>query len=87
MRYVAKATGNIYETFADNIQEGQFTTTVIPKVYDAYFGNSGNSVVMRYLQTDTGKRIETFVGNLPKEYLGADTITNNTIKGSLLPKT
>jgi hypothetical protein len=84
LRYVARATGNIYETFADNIQEGQFTTTVIPKVYDAYFGNSGNSVVMRYLQGD-GKTIETFWGNLPKEILGADTIADNTIKGSLLP--
>jgi hypothetical protein len=85
LRYVARATGNIYETFADNIQEGKFTTTIIPKVYDAYFGNSGNSVVMRYLLTDTGKTIKTFVGTLPKEYLGADTIVNNEIKGSLLP--
>jgi hypothetical protein len=86
LRYVARATGNIYETFADNVQEGKFTTTIIPKVYDAYFGNSGNSVLMRYLQTDTGKNIETFVGNLPKEYLGADTIANNDIKGTLLPE-
>ena len=84
LRYVARATGNIYETFADTIAEGQFTTTIIPKVYDAYFGNCGNSVVMRYLQPD-GQTIETFIGNLPKEYLGADTISTNTITGSLLP--
>jgi len=84
LRYVAKATGNIYETFADTIQEGQFSTTIIPKVYDAYFGNNGSSVVMRYLQSD-GETIATFIGTLPKEYLGADTIADNQITGSLLP--
>jgi len=72
LRYVARATGNIYETFVDQIAEQQFSTTVIPKVYDAYFGNSGNSVIMRYLKAD-GKTIETFWGNLPKESLGATT--------------
>jgi hypothetical protein len=83
LRYVAKANGNIYETFADNIAEGQFSTTVIPQVYDAYFGNSGNSVAMRYLADE--KTIATFLGTLPKEVLGADTIANNSVKGSLLP--
>ena len=84
LRYVARATGNIYETFADTIQEGQFSTTVIPQVYDAYFGNNGSSVVMRYLQTYSDT-IDTFMGTLPKESLGADTIANNQITGSLLP--
>ena len=40
---------------------------------------------MRYLKTD-GKTIETFVGSLPKEYLGADTTPDNEIKGSFLPE-
>ncbi len=84
LRYAAKATGNIYETFADTIQEGQFSTTTIPEVYDAYFGNNGNSVVMRYLSGDE-ETIETFLGTLPKEIFGADTIANNQITGSLLP--
>jgi len=84
LRYVAKATGNIYQTFVDKIEERKFSTTVIPKVYDAYFGNHGESVAMRYLKTD-GNTIETFVGNLPKELLGADTTANNEIKGSFLP--
>jgi hypothetical protein len=84
LRYVAKATGNIYETFADTIQEGQFSTTTIPEVYDAYFGNNGNSVAMRYLQND-GETIATFIGNLPKEIFGADMVANNKIMGSLLP--
>jgi len=84
LRYVSRDAGNIYETFADNITEKQFTGTVIPKVYDAFFGNNGLSVVMRYLKAD-GKTIETFFGTMPKEVLGANTTTPATLKGSLLP--
>jgi hypothetical protein len=84
LRYVDRATGNIYQTFADKLEEKKFSTTVIPQVYEAFFGNSGNSVVMRYLKTD-GRTIETFVGTLPKEYLGTDVNTSNEIKGSFLP--
>ena len=58
--------------------------TVIPKVYEAYFGNHGQSVIMRYLKAN-GKTIETFVGTLPKELLGGDTTENNEVKGVFLP--
>ena len=84
LRYVEKARGIIYQTFADKIEERKFSVTTIPRVYEAYFGNHGDSVVIRYLKGD-GKTIETFVGTLPKEYLGADTIGDNEIKGSFLP--
>ncbi len=83
LRYVARANGNIYQTFANKIEEKKFSTTIIPKVYEAYFGNKGESVIMRYLKIDD-ETIETFVGILPKEYLGAEN-NNNEIKGSFLP--
>lgn len=85
LRYVERATGNIYQTFADKIEERQFSTTIIPMVYEAFFGNKGQSVIMRYLKADA-KTIITFVGALPKEILGADTITGNEIKGVFLPE-
>ena len=85
LRYVEKATGNIYETFADNLDERKFSVTVIPQVYEAYFGNKGEAVVMRYLNDD-GKTIETFTGSLPKEILGGDVSGNNEITGSFLPE-
>ncbi|OGI76089.1 hypothetical protein A3C67_01890 [Candidatus Nomurabacteria bacterium RIFCSPHIGHO2_02_FULL_42_19] len=84
LRYVAKATGNIYQTFADNIDERKFSSTVIPKVHEAYFGNKGNAVIMRYLKTDA-RTIQTFVGILPKELLGGDTSLENEVVGSFLP--
>ena len=85
LRYVDRATGNIYQTFADKIEERKFSATVIPKIYEAFFGNKGQSVVMRYLKTD-GRTIETFVAGLPKEYIGGDTAENNELKGSFLPE-
>ena len=85
LRYVNKATGNIYQTFADRIDERKFSTTTIPRVYEAFFGNKGESVVMRYLKAND-QTIETFVGTLPKEYLGADSIGTDEVKGSFLPE-
>ena len=85
VRYVARATGNIYQTFADVIDERKFSTTIIPKVHEAYFANKGESVIMRYLKEDA-RTIETFVGALPKELLGGDTTDNNEIKGIFLPE-
>lgn len=84
LRYVDRITGNIYQTFVDKIDERKFSGTVIPKVYEAFFGNNGQSVVMRYLKTDE-KTIETFTGSLPEEHLGGDVSETNEVKGSLLP--
>ena len=85
LRYVDRGTGNIYQTFADKIDERNFTTTMVPQVHDAYFGDNGNSVVMRYLQPDEST-IESFVGAIPKEILGQDTSSSNEVKGSFLPE-
>jgi len=85
IRYVDRAIGNIYQTFADRIDERKFSGTVIPEVNEAYLANSGESVIMRYLKSD-GITIESFIGSLPKEFLGADTAGNNEISGSFLPE-
>ncbi len=82
LRYVERSTGNIYQTFADKIEERRFSGTVIPKIYDAYFGNEGQSVVMRHLKPNN-TTIETFSGVLPKEKLGED-LPSNDLTGSFL---
>ena len=81
---MARATGNIYQTFADKIEERKFSATVIPKVYEALFSGSGETVIMRYLKGN-GQTIETFVGKLPKEVLGGDSTAENEVKGTFLP--
>lgn len=85
LRYVSKKEGIIYQTFADKIEEKKFSKTVIPKVYDAYIGNHGQSVIMRYLKTDD-QTITTFVGTLPKELAGEQTMGDKEIKGTFLPE-
>lgn len=82
VRYVDRISGNIYQTFLDKLSERKFSTTIVPKVYESIFGNKGNSVLMRYLKADA-RTIETFLGVIPKEVLGADTDANE-IKGTFL---
>ncbi len=83
-RYVDRASGNIYQTFLDQVAERRFSTTTIPKVYEAYFGNKNSSVILRYLKTDN-KTIQTFQGAVPKEILGADAMENE-LTGTFLPE-
>ncbi|MBP6883795.1 MAG: hypothetical protein KBC06_00990 [Candidatus Pacebacteria bacterium] len=85
LRYVSRSNGNIFETFADKVEERQFSTTIIPRIYEAFFGSKAESVIMRYLKADE-VTINTFTGTLPKEVLGGDTTNNNEVKGSFLPE-
>jgi hypothetical protein len=85
LRYVDRITGNIFETFADKIDERQFSNTSIPKIYEAWFGNKGQTVIMRYLRSDD-TTIETFVGALPKEVLGGDSSEPHAVTGTYLPQ-
>ena len=82
VRYVERTTGNIYQTFVDKIEERKFSTTIIPKIWDAYWGSGGQSVVMRHLKPNE-QTIETILGTLPKEKLGED-LDNNAVKGTFL---
>ncbi len=84
LRYVDRVTGNIYQTFADEIIEEKFSNTIVPKVYEALFGNNGKVVIMRYLKSDE-QTIQTFLGNLPKEKLEEKTLGEQKIEGSFLP--
>jgi hypothetical protein len=96
LRYVEKATGNVYQTFVDNIDERKFSNTTIPTLHEAYFGDYGDMVIMRYLKipsiqdinkTGTGNHtIATFTGSFPKEVLGADSTNGNELNGSFLPE-
>jgi len=85
VRYVEKENGIIYQTFADKIKESRFSSTVIPRIYEAFFGSRSEIVVMRYLQTDD-ETIETFVGTLPKEFVDVEPRDDNEIKGTFLPE-
>jgi hypothetical protein len=83
LRYMDRATGNIYQTFADKINERKFSSTIIPMVYETFFGISGEKAILRYLKLDD-RTIASFAGSLPKEVLGADSTETNELKGIFL---
>lgn len=82
VRYVSREDGNIYQSFVDRISERRFSSTIIPKVYEAMFGRAGEVVIMRYIKNDE-KTIETFVGTVSDT--NTEDVTNNEIKGYFLP--
>ncbi len=84
LRYTDRATGNIFQTYADRINERKFIDMAIPKVGEAIYGNKASTVVVRYLRPDL-ETIASFVGRLPIDTLGADT-TSRKVEGSFLPE-
>ncbi len=84
VKYIAKADANVYQTFLDKIDERRLSTTIIPKIHDAYFSKDGESVIVRYLKSDN-QTIETFLGRLPKDVIGGDITDNTNLRGSFLP--
>lgn len=84
VRYIEKVSGNVYQTFADILNEKKVSQTIVRGVRDGRFADTGKSVIMRYLKGD-GETIASFVGSLPEDVLGADS-SNNEVKGSFLPE-
>ncbi|MBP9714998.1 MAG: hypothetical protein KBD52_00710 [Candidatus Pacebacteria bacterium] len=82
LRYVDRATGNVYQTFAKEINERKITDTLIPRVQESFFADKGESVIMRYLKED-GKTISSFAGKLPSDILGGDA-SSQKVNGSFL---
>jgi len=60
VRYIERGTGHIYETTTDqNALNTRISNKTIPKIYEAYFANSGKDLILRYLKEGT-ETIETF---------------------------
>ncbi|MES2416358.1 MAG: hypothetical protein V4504_01525 [Patescibacteria group bacterium] len=84
LRYVDKVTGNIYQSTISDLDERKFTDTIIPQIYEAFFGNNSRQSILRYLKN--GKNIQSFIGILPEDILGADTTGDTGLKGTFLPE-
>lgn len=72
VRYVERATGNVFQTFIDAIAEKRISNTTIPKIHEAIFGVNGTSVLLRFLADDNAS-IVTFSGTLPSITEGGDS--------------
>lgn len=65
VRYVEKSTGNIFDVSVDTLVKKKITSTVIPKIEEAFFGKDGKTVILRYARSD-GRTIETYVAPVPE---------------------
>ena len=92
VRYVSRENGNIFEVDPLSGVTTQLTNTTIPRIYEAVWGNGGNSVVLRYLVHDPLSRqdtIKTYLANLILPITQASTTSSQpqigSLKGDFLP--
>jgi peptidoglycan hydrolase-like protein with peptidoglycan-binding domain len=70
VRYSEKKNGHIYKKYLDNKVEEKISNSTIPSIYDAYFNQTGNTIIYRYLSSDN--QINSFMATMGKskgEYL------------------
>ena len=85
IRYMEKANGHIYDMYLDTNDEVKIVNTTILKIHEAFWGNSGNDVVLRYLKDnsspkDSKQTIETFWGEL----LFTENVSWGELRGAFL---
>ena len=72
VEYAEKETGNIYEVKLEDMTSTRLSNSLITKVHEAFFGNDGKSVIMRYVKTNSDT-ITSFVLDLSKSVQGSAT--------------
>lgn len=49
IRYIERGTGHIYETSTSTLEAKRISNTTIPKIYEAYFTDKGDNLILRGL--------------------------------------
>lgn len=79
-RFVDRATGNIQEVADDSEEIKRITNTTVPKILEAIWSNTGNSLILRYSVNDPEK-IDNFSAKIK-----TSTSTSNEFTGELTGK-
>jgi hypothetical protein len=74
-RYIQKEDGSIVDIFIDTKETEVVSNTVIPRIYEAFFSENPNNLILRYLKSDN-ETIETFGG----------VVEDGKLAGSFFPK-
>ena len=82
VRYVARENGYVYDVDPKTGKTTQLTNTTIPRIYEAYFANTGNTVILRYLKHDDLSRKDIIKTQIADLVLPLDISASST--GSLL---
>lgn len=65
IRYVERATGHIFETNRDSLEQNRISNTTIPRVQESVWSPNGEMVILRYL--DESETLKSFYGKVLKE--------------------
>lgn len=79
VRFVDRATGNVYQTKPDSHENIRLTDTLIPRVAEAVWARSGERVALRYLD-ERGETVRTFVAPV-----ASSSASVSKLSGSFLP--
>lgn len=71
IRYIEKGTGNTFDYTPETGETARLTNQTIPRIQEAFFGDNGNKVFIRYIKEDN-QTIETYFATVPKQILGGD---------------
>ena len=75
VKYVERKNGHIYQTTLKDLVTEKVSNSTIPGIYEAFFNNTGDTVIYRYLSEDS--IINTFLATMGKpsgQYLPANII-------------
>jgi hypothetical protein len=76
-RFIQKEDGAIFDVNTQTSNTAQVSDTVIPRIYEAFFGGENlNSVILRYLKGDN-ETIETFGGEISQGKLSGGFFPQN----------
>lgn len=81
VRYAEAGTGYIYDANAKGQNVTKVSGTVIARTAQAYFGDNGASVILRYIKTDN-KTVATYLGHIVS---GVGALFTGDLKGDFLP--
>ena len=82
VRFVDRSNGYIFDKTTELDEPVvRVTSSAIPRVYEAYFGNTKDSILMRYLKDG---KVENYLANIQKPTLDVETPNNrSTLEGKL----
>lgn len=65
IRYVERATGHIFETTSDSMEQNRISNTTIPRVQESIWSPDGEMVILRYF--DENEILKSFYGKISKD--------------------
>lgn len=84
VRYIERSVGHIFETNLGTFVENRISNDTHPGISEAFFGNKGSSVVIRFLDSEDNTTIKTRVQNIKAPSVSFDQTSSDSESAPLL---